>query len=215
MAPSAVLYMALLRDVPAPTNPEKAVVFLAAAHDVSSLNVVVRNSAKEILRFSARSVAVSLQPGKMVKAGVNQDVQYCVYGLKDNSGTTAVLAASENYPVRYAGHYLKQMLELAAGAGPRVLNIQDDVVAPKVDGGVPSLCALITEAQTPEKNDKLVQLKADLDETRNIACMNLEKMMERGQQLDDILKRSDDLSAASKMFLKEAKKTRCRFCAVM
>ncbi|ESU38699.1 Putative synaptobrevin family protein [Giardia duodenalis] len=215
MTSSPVMYVALIQDLPPANGEEKTVAIVAAAHDVSSLSLVTRGSAKEIMRFSARSVALALQPGNMIKASANNDFAYCVYGLKNSSGTTAILVANTSYAIRFANHYLKEILSLAMNLPPNKLNVSKDAVGPKEDGGLVDLVPLLKRAQRPEENDQLSKLAKDIDEVRDMAYANLEKIVERGRSLDEVMKKSDDLSAASKMFLKEAKKTNCRLCAVL
>ena len=209
------MYMALIKDISPSNGEEKTVAFVSAAHDVSSLSLVTRGSAKEIMRFSARSVALALQPGNMIKASANNDFAYCVYGLKDSNGMSAILVANTLYAIRFANHYLKEMLSLTTNVPPSKFNVSKDVVGPKEDGGLVDLVSLLKKAQKPEENDQLAKLAKDIDEVRDMAYANLEKIVERGKSLDEVMKKSDDLSAASKMFLKEAKKTNCRLCAVM
>lgn len=215
MTSSPVMYMALIKDLPSVSGEEKAAAIVAAAHDVSSLSLVMRGSAKEIMRFSARSVAIALQPGNMIKASANNEFAYCVYGLKSSNGVSAILVANTSYAIRFANHYLKEMLSLTMSLPPSKLNVTKDVVGPKEDGGLINLVPLLKKAQRPEKNDQLSKLAKDIDEVRDMAYANLEKIVERGKSLDEVVKKSDDLSAASKMFLKEAKKTNCRLCAVL
>lgn len=56
--------------------------------------------------------------------------------------------------------------------------------------------------QTPNQADAMLKIQADLDETKIILHNTIEAVLERGEKLDDLVAKSDDLSSQSKMFYK-------------
>lgn len=46
------------------------------------------------------------------------------------------------------------------------------------------------------------KIQTDLDETKIILHNTIEALLQRGEKLDDLVAKSDDLSAQSKMFYK-------------
>jgi synaptobrevin homolog YKT6 len=52
-----------------------------------------------------------------------------------------------------------------------------------------------------------MRVQAELDETKIILHKTIESVLERGEKLDNLVERSDALSAQSRMFFKQAKKT--------
>ena len=61
--------------------------------------------------------------------------------------------------------------------------------------------------QDPAQADKLTKIQRDLDETKVVLHKTIESMLERGEKLDNLVDKSNDLSIASQMFYKQAKKT--------
>lgn len=53
----------------------------------------------------------------------------------------------------------------------------------------------------------MTKLQADLDETKIILHGTITALLQRGEKLDDLVAKSDDLSAQSKVFYKTARKT--------
>ena len=68
-----------------------------------------------------------------------------------------------------------------------------------------SVCA--GSVQDPAQADKLTKIQRDLDETKVILHKTIESMLERGEKLDSLVDKSSDLSMASQMFYKQARKT--------
>ncbi len=61
--------------------------------------------------------------------------------------------------------------------------------------------------------DKLTKIQQDLDETKIILHKTIESVLDRGEKLDQLVDKSNDLSLASQMFYKQARKTNscCNF----
>ena len=61
--------------------------------------------------------------------------------------------------------------------------------------------------QDPAQADKLTKIQRDLDETKVVLHKTIESMLERGEKLEALVDKSSDLSMASQMFYKQARKT--------
>lgn len=61
--------------------------------------------------------------------------------------------------------------------------------------------------QDPSKIDPLLKVQKDLDETKIILHKTVDSLLERGEKLDDLVAKSDELGIQSKTFFKAAKKT--------
>ena len=72
----------------------------------------------------------------------------------------------------------------------------------------------IVSYQDPNQVDKLSKIQKELDETTQIMHETIDKVLERGVKLDDLVDRSADLSSQSRMFYKTAKKHNscCTIC---
>ncbi len=50
------------------------------------------------------------------------------------------------------------------------------------------------------KNDKIQQMKKDIDETKNIMVQNIEKVLERGERIDLLVTRTEEMNEQSYKF---------------
>jgi synaptobrevin family protein YKT6 len=71
----------------------------------------------------------------------------------------------------------------------------------------PKLHEYLQKYQNPSEADKIRKIQKDLDDTKEIVHKTIDSILERGVKLDALVERSNDLSAQSKMFYKQAKKT--------
>jgi synaptobrevin family protein YKT6 len=61
--------------------------------------------------------------------------------------------------------------------------------------------------KNPKEADALTKLQLDLDETKIILHQTIESVLQRGETLDSLVAKSEDLGLQSKTFYKTAKKT--------
>ena len=82
---------------------------------------------------------------------------------------------------------------------------------------LPRLADALREYQDPKKVDKIEKLNSQLSETKEILCQAIDKVLQRGEKLDDLVEKSTKLSSQSKLFYKEARKANswCPGCVVM
>ena len=71
----------------------------------------------------------------------------------------------------------------------------------------PQLSAYLAKFQNPSEADSLTKLQSELDETKIIMHDNIEKILDRGEKIDDLVAKSEGLSYQSKAFYTTARKT--------
>jgi len=79
---------------------------------------------------------------------------------------------------------------------------------------LPQLKEYITKYQDPQQADSIMRIQKELDETKITLHKTIESVLERGEKLDQLVAKSDGLSAQSKMFYTQAKKQNS-CCVVM
>ncbi|KAL8444403.1 hypothetical protein Emag_005498 [Eimeria magna] len=72
---------------------------------------------------------------------------------------------------------------------------------------LPECADLLKKYQNPLEADKLLKVQRDLDEVKDVMLKNIEELLQRGEKLDDLMQRSEDLSNTSYQFYRQAKKT--------
>jgi synaptobrevin family protein YKT6 len=64
----------------------------------------------------------------------------------------------------------------------------------------PELEDYIKRYQEPEQADNMVKIQKELDDTTKVLHKTIESVLERGQKIDELVAKSDELSSSSKMF---------------
>lgn len=174
-------------------------VVLANATDVSHFGFFQRNAAKEFIIFAARTIS------KRTAAGQRQSVQHEEYKVHayNVNGLCVLGFMDDHYPVRSAFSLLNMVLdEYQRAFGESWRTVQADATEPWK-----YLNDALTKYQDPAEADKLLKIQRDLDETKIILHKTIDSVLERGEKLDSLVEKSSDLSSASQMFYKQAKKT--------
>lgn len=179
---------------------------LANATDVSHFGYFQRGAAKEFILFVARTVSKRTPPGQRQSV---QHEEYKVHSYNRN-GLCAVAFMDDHYPIRSAFSLLNKVLdEYQKAFGDSWKSATSDSTQ-----AWPYLTEALTKFQDPAEADKLMKIQRDLDETKIILHKTIESVLERGERLDSLVEKSSDLSAASQMFYKQAKKTN-QCCTVL
>lgn len=172
---------------------------LASASDLSQFGYFQRSSAKEFILFVGRTIA------KRTRAGQRQSVQqedYMVHCYNRN-GLCGVIFVDVQYPLRSAFSVVNKVLdEYLQVFGNSWQSAQSDSLE-----NWPYLNQALTKFQDPTEADKLLKVQRDLDETKHILHKTIDSVLDRGERLDSLVEKSSDLSMASQLFYKQAKKT--------
>merc|ERR1719460_1648364 len=157
----------------------------------------------EMFTFFSRTFAnnKNLAPG--ARSSVKQQGYQCHMYVAP-SGVTAVCFADDEYPARVAFGYLSRLCEIFAEATGGHLPSSNE------DNCVSSFSVqhqkLLVQFQDPSQADQLTKIMHELEQTKLVLHETIEAALERGQKIDDLIVKSNDLSGSSKMFYKTAKK---------
>mmetsp|Transcript_8509 Transcript_8509/g.20490 ORF Transcript_8509/g.20490 Transcript_8509/m.20490 type:complete len:161 (-) Transcript_8509:2060-2542(-) len=128
---------------------------------------------------------------------------YVVHCYVRSDGLAGTVTTDMEYPARVAFVLLGQLLEdftAEVGDSWNSCTVPESIAFPKGD-------EYLQKYQNPAEADKITKIQNDLDETTQILHKTIDSVLERGVKLDNLVERSNDLSAQSKMFYKQAKKT--------
>lgn len=70
---------------------------------------------------------------------------------------------------------------------------------------MPELKEYLTKYQDPQQADSIMKIQKELDETKIVLHKTIESVLQRGEKIDDLVAKSDGLSAQSKMFYSTCK----------
>lgn len=184
-----------------------------------------RGAVSEMLRFVSRTLVTRTPPG--ARQSVEHEGHPCHCAVS-GSGWGAVAVATADYPSRAAFCVLHELLTRwapnAAGLPAGAAQGQPPPVGwpgprPSADCPPPGpldseLVAALARYRDPAAADKLAAVQRDLDETKIVLHRTIESLLERGARLDDLVAQSEDLSMASQLFYRQARKTNS-CCAIM
>ena len=143
---------------------------------------------------------------KRTEPGQRQSVEhegYVVHCYVRSDGLGGTVTTDGEYPARVAFVMLGQLLdEFAQKQGDtwKTVTAPESVTFPTAD-------EYLQKYQNPAEADKITKIQKDLDETTQILHKTIDSVLERGVKLDNLVEKSNDLSAQSKLFYKSAKKT--------
>lgn len=175
---------------------------LKAAYDLQSFSFFQRGAVQEFMGFASKTIVERTQPA--TRQSVKQDAYMChVYVRADNLG--GVLIADHEYPQRVAHTLITKVLDEFAARIPA--EQYQSATATEAHFDFPTLPQYLARYQDPKEADAMTKMQNDLDETKIILKNTIEAVLERGEKLDDMVIKSENLSYQSKAFYKTAKKT--------
>lgn len=205
---------------------------LGMAADLSGFGYFQRASVREMISFLARTIVQRTQAGS--RQTVRQDDYYCHVvchsgdGPSGGGGLAGVAVTDRDYPATAAFCVVAKAIEElengGGGGGAGGASASDgaaaaaaapapfppfDWRAPREDceGALPALESCLLRYQDPAAADKLTKIQRDLDETKVILHQTIDSVLRRGEKLDALVDKSADLSLASQMFYKQARRT--------
>ena len=153
--------------------------------DLSFVGYFQRPTVRELILETALHTAASLSDPER-KVFRHDDAVVSCHRI---GSRVAVLVTDLEYPSRVCFEILRRLHE-----------------TPTPD----QLETTIREYQAPERVDALTAIRHRLDETLIVMHENVNLVLQRGEDLDQLVERSARLSASSKMFYKAARKhNRC------
>uniref|UniRef100_A0A7S1T0Q0 Uncharacterized protein n=1 Tax=Tetraselmis chuii TaxID=63592 RepID=A0A7S1T0Q0_9CHLO len=180
-------------------GPEAEPFILGHATDLNSFGYFQRGPVREMLNFASRTVCKRTQQGQR-QSVAHEEYLIHVY---NRGGLVGLAVVDQEYPARAAFCIINKLMDdFSAKVGDAWKGTQvDSTEADEM------LQAAIVKYQDPASADKLMQIQKDLDETKIILHKTIESVLERGEKLEQLVDKSSDLSMASQMFYRQAKKT--------
>jgi len=177
--------------------PNKIAKLLSSAQDLTTFGYFQRGSVKEFLIFFSKTVIEKTELNQ--RQSVQQEEYFCHVHLQAK-GLGGVVVCDAEYPRRVAFTLLNKVLDEFA------VKYDKNVWASSGELPFAQLDEYIKKYQDPVQADPLMRVQSDLDETKIILHKTIESVLDRGDKLDTLIERSDDLSKSSKMFYTTAKK---------
>jgi synaptobrevin family protein YKT6 len=139
-----------------------------------------------------------------------------IHAYARSEGICAIAITDEEYPNLSCTKLLSQIADEFTSKYPRTAyaNLRNPDDKTKGTLSYPELAGHLAKWQRPEEVDNMTKIQRELDETKEVLQETIQSVMNRGEKLDDMVAKSDNLSATSKMFYTQAKKQNS-CCVVM
>ncbi|PQE24262.1 hypothetical protein CJF31_00002499 [Rutstroemia sp. NJR-2017a BVV2] len=210
-------------------NTETPAHELCSAKELSSFGRFTRgrlltsgnDSAGEFMTVFSKTVAERTKPGQ--RQDIEQDCKIALalavlnschlantfhaYGRSE--GICGIIISDHEYPALVAHQLLSKVVDEFISAHPR-----SEWATSNPTISFPQLDEYITKYQDPQQADSIMKIQKELDETKIVLHKTIESVLERGEKIDELVAKSDGLSAQSKMFYTQAKKQNS-CCVVM
>lgn len=143
----------------------------------------------------------------------NLFLDYVGHVYARSEGIAGVIISDKEYPVRVAFSLLNKILE------EYLVKYPASVIAGATAANAPTtrfaeLEQYLAKYQDPQNADTIMKVQQELDETKIVLHKTIESVLDRGEKLDSLVDKSEALSASSRMFYKQAKKTNS-CCVIM
>jgi synaptobrevin family protein YKT6 len=166
---------------------------------------------KEMAMFISKLLTEKTQPGYRQQVEQKENIGYV---HKKIDGCTCVLITDKDYPLRVAFDIVrKTQNDFAEFLHKQNKNIKDANIDNCFAQFNANLKQTLETYQDPTKGDSLLKVKKDLEETKEVLHQALEKLLDRGDKIDNLIERSDELSSSSKEFYRRTKDSKC--CTIL
>ncbi|KAK7519160.1 Longin-like domain-containing protein [Phyllosticta citricarpa] len=187
-----ILYIGILK------NEQQPAVELCAERELSTYSRFTRSSVGEFMTMFSKTVAERTKPGQ------RQDIEeqsYTFHAYGRTEGICGIIISDHEYPVLVAHQVLSKIVDEFLSKYPRNVFTASNAECP-----FPELKQYIVKYQDPQQADSIMKIQKELDETKIVLHKTIESVLERGEKIDNLVAKSDGLSAQSKMFYTQAKK---------
>lgn len=180
--------------------PEKPVAVWSTM-DLSGFSFFQRPTIKEHIVFHSRLIAGRTPINTRQSVEFQQGLGHC-HVYVHPSGLAASVLVDAEYPVRVAFSMLSKTLRMFQEQfGGQWENTETDTQFTFPDGD-----SIFKEYQNPAEADQLLRVQNELDEVKHVMLKNIDDLLQRGETLDSLMEKSEDLSTASHQFYRTAKK---------
>ncbi|KAF4683716.1 palmitoyltransferase [Perkinsus olseni] len=182
-------------------EPEKATE-VATFYDLHKISYFQRKTVKEFIKFHARAIVSRTAKGQRQSVQFEQNIGKChVYVAPDGLG--AACLTDGEYPMRVAFAFISELMRGFETKHPvsEWTNVRKDTNIDYPEGD-----ELMEKFQDPSQADKIAQIQKELDDVKGVVIKSMDDILRRGETLDSLMQKSNDLSNTSYQFYRTAKK---------
>ena len=170
-------------------------------HNLSKIDFFKRGTVKSFIKFHARTVVTRTLKGQRQTIQFEENMGKCHVYVSE-SGLAAAVLTDGDYPMRVAFTLLNETMRVfedKSKGGWR--GAKEDVDMDFREGD-----ELLKKFQNPSEADKISKIEKELEEVKGIVVKSMDDILKRGETLDSLVQKSNDLSEMSRQFYRTAKK---------
>ena len=167
---------------------------------MSRIDFFKRGTVRDFIKFHARTVVTRTQRGQRQTIQFENDIGKCFAYVQEN-GLAGAVITDNDYPMRVAFTLLNEALKRFELRAFPWQTVDKDVDLDFKEGG-----ELLTKFQNPEEADKITKITKELEEVKSIVVKSMDDILKRGETLDALMQKSNDLNEVSRQFYRTAKK---------
>lgn len=152
------------------------------------------------MNFACRTVSERTKAGFRQTVGL-KDIKFVCHAHVRTNGMCGLVVADEEYPVRVAFSLITDILSKYEKYKPNW-----DVIATDLKESPKFMQDALQKYQNPKEADKMLKIQKTVDDIKNIMHKNIDDILARGETLDTLMEKSEDLSSTSVAFFKTAKR---------
>jgi synaptobrevin family protein YKT6 len=162
---------------------------ISEAYNLSYFGFFERTTIKEFIIFftNLTSTRITSNTKNTIKHSI-----YVIYCYKNNNNTCCIVC-DEEYPEQPAFYIINEILQKQFST--------------------PELQKLIIKYEDPNETNKIYKIQGELSNIKNVLNQTIDSLLERGEKLEDIVEKSNNLSNLSKDFYKKTKENNCCFAS--
>jgi synaptobrevin family protein YKT6 len=178
-------------------------IILSSAFALSFVSIFQRGTLKDFLNFHSRLVIERVTKDTHAQVQLEKGICYAISN-SDKIGVTMI--CDEEYPKRVAIDFLLKIHDNFK-TFLQEKKIDLNMYTSDTDVKYDYIANEIEAWQDPSKKDTLMKLQNELNDVTDIMRQNLNELLKREENLESLMQKSNDLSATSVNFYKQAKKT--------
>lgn len=133
----------------------------------------------------------------LLTSRIRPAIDYTFHAYARSEGVCGIIISDHQYPALVAHQLLSKVTDEFLSSHPKSAWRDGQ---PQV---MPELKEYLAKYQDPHQADSIMKIQRELDETKIVLHKTIESVLQRGEKIDDLVAKSDGLSAQSKMFYRE------------
>uniref|UniRef100_A0A1I7WUK7 Synaptobrevin YKT6 n=1 Tax=Heterorhabditis bacteriophora TaxID=37862 RepID=A0A1I7WUK7_HETBA len=190
-----------------------------SAFDLSSFSFFQRGSVQEFMQFTGKLLVE--RSGLGARSTVKENEYYCHCYVRSD-GLSCVCVTDGEYQVRTRARVaMSMMTRVLDDFSAKVPAVQWPQIKSDKDCIYTGLAELLNKWQNPREADPMTRVQflvtniyiyiynysyEEVEETKIVMHNTIQSVLDRGEKLDDLVKKSENLSDQSKLFYTQARK---------